>query len=680
MLETSTLLINYQMVLQSTQDYQIVVMPFYRDQAAKVLQAFFKNPKNKIPRILLQEPTDNELFYQHIKQHITNNRYDLIDYTQTDFTRRLFGALRIGIITMHQMMTAKLMYESLICFHAGQMPKNPQACFRRYHLSDKKGPYQPARSMHLWNRQNEDELQTLEHDAVLNEQMHYYTFDIPLSLAVSYFSKKILAFSNDNDLEMIWSVFGNFVQLFLKEYDFQDLKNDFFEKKIDAYQLSKIVLSYATTKLSQSIQKDKSTGRFMHALQDTEEGIPFLCLSPSVFCFVLPTIETLLWLQDQQHHENSTLPIAVIGPVTTRMIRAYDEIPSITKVQTSMQKLLSTLYPITQKFKSAARPIELTHPDVECTIKPHGYHCHSLFLSWHDLLHSWRNSWSDKKLIRRCRRLHDKRGGFALNEDGMSKDIWRLVDMDFSLRFKFKFADLKTIANFMYILPFAGYDFNQNTDNNYLFLYDICRNSKAWSSVIEILRDAKRMQAVIDANNEEIYLHELSSILNALNNMMNLLSLHPYLTIVEIIIYDLLESFEPMLWHHFDFKTIFYWSKNNGVYFKKEYQNFLREKNITEFCLRKLSPDDLDCALRLIKNLHIIKSLDESASLISRNNTFEVSTSEQKRQHQALDLAQIKKPVVISSSILQKLGFIYNQNDKKPDLLTLDSCIYKSVC
>ena len=138
------------------------------------LQACRKKPFQK-----LQEPVDDRYLVNLVK-HIQAKNYAQIDYSEPEFTRYLFAALRLGKITQDEMLTAKLMYESLIAFNQGKVPENSQAQFSRFNLGDEQGPYDPSQDIPYWTPENSEKLQAS------NEDKQYYTINLPHQVAVKY--------------------------------------------------------------------------------------------------------------------------------------------------------------------------------------------------------------------------------------------------------------------------------------------------------------------------------------------------------------------------------------------------------------------------------------------------------------------------------------------------------------
>ena len=212
--------LTYREMLKSpSKEFIRVVTPFYRSEAAKTIQqgfrrwrnshyilTNFKSPRYSSQRVKLAKlywsarhqkfnlnhfrlPVDVE-FQKTTQYCIKNHQYDRIPYAHPDFTRHLFATFHADLITMNEMITAKLMYESLICFNKGQIPDSPQ--FKKYRLSDEAGPFRPEKEIENWKELETNQLNTMI--AKANQDIyHYYTIDLPHHHIVGflYFTLKL---------------------------------------------------------------------------------------------------------------------------------------------------------------------------------------------------------------------------------------------------------------------------------------------------------------------------------------------------------------------------------------------------------------------------------------------------------------------------------------------------------
>lgn len=593
-------------MIEPGSDYETVVLSFYRDQAARTIQSAYryaKNPQAPLYHSKKIHENPNLGFNQAIGEHMKTERYDLIDYAHPDFTRHLFAALRARVVSMNQMMTAKLMHDSLLCFHVGQMPAHPQSLFSRYTLIDPKGPYQPT-SIHYWGEDDSMELAERLRYSMAQNRYHYYTLNFPPRHLVLFLLYK---------LKHLQAPMYKRLQPILRDYitsrpcsqkdrqaalnAVRDLKDtpDISAKWLTGFILKQEPDFKRTQYLHRKIQPTTwADMQFLVKIDNVHSQIPGLCRSPQfnsshpntpILSIILPTIATFNLLQDIVHGIEATRPMAVTGLVTTRMIRAYDEIPLVQQSQpcvfTATQNQLRELYPAVSRFQFPSRPIELAHPDTERCKKPHDYECSDFLLSWHDLFHTWRNGANFKPLIRKLRTLHDEKAGLEPHPHGMSSTLWPLTDMDFSIGQMMREnpnAPVYTAVAILSILALGGFDYLIPQDDNFLFLYDVCKSPHDWMPLLfgwnperlhtlsACLHDHPKEQQALDA------------LVAAQQKMQAYLATYPDASVVQIIIIDLLSPLKTgdsellaTLRAHPD-NTFFYWSKNTkiqaGLYFK----------------------------------------------------------------------------------------------------------------
>jgi hypothetical protein len=658
-------------------EYGSVVTPYYREQATSTLQSAVrgylkvkaakkelakadtddltkaasrqhywaaKDERNKLKQMIkLEEPSDitpNDAFNTKLVQAIKNNQYHLIDYTYKDFTPRLLAALRLGLITMNQLLSVKLMYESLLCFNKGTMPDNPAEMFRRFKISDPKGPYQPAKDISYWTQAETEQLKAELLKPGADEAHHYYTINLPHHQTVYFFYACLEDGIYNPHFINMFSAYIEGLPILPAEknrakYTLETYKNK--PNKANKSNLQKFIRTHepsvhnfllgihdsSTPYNPQNLglncaefNREWRTVKFWVYLYDVSCQIPSVCLPPEdvrpgaeqpLVSFVLPTIDTLNMLQTIVHGEEATLPAAVVGKETPRMIRAYDEIPASTmkgRELTPAEILLQTLYPTAATLKGPSRPIELTCSGIEKTSQPHGAVCHDFFLSWHDLFHTWRNGSNFKELIRHFRKLHDQKSGFFEGVDAMSKVIWGLSDMDMSAGAVFREEPNGLYINvlcFVTILEQSGFNFNKPIDDNYLMIYSLCQSPDSWGKPFGIdpqaLAKSSRPGSTCESETQFV------AFIRQVDNMKSYLKDHPKATVVEVILHDLLKPAEKMdsallaEVNKLGLKNLFYWSRNTGLYFKEEFRADLKKLGIAPN-LRKNSPALIRIALK----------------------------------------------------------------------------------
>jgi hypothetical protein len=659
-------------------DYSKLVTPYYRNEAAISLQSAFKRrmaikkAKEELQssseqdkpvfrkkyfsalfqqskRIrALEEPDDISLddeFNQKLLEAIKSNQYHLIDFTQRDFPARLFAALRLKLITSNQLLTIKLMYESLICFNKGVMPESSGNKFKRFKLSDTTGPYQAAEAISYWNPQLTDMLQeqlALPQD---DEAAHYYTTSMPKHQAVGflyfavennintpYFIKMLRAYcnslplSNDERNELpakIDQYTANPQEItYLKELirKYEPRLRNFFDGQHRSYDpIQNLGLRY------EEFNREWGNTKLLVNIYALNPQMPSVCLSPNgpdssgqpLLCFVLPTIDTFNMLQRVAHGAEATLPAPVVGQETTRLIRAFDELPAAQGTPlTPAQEVLATLYPTALELDAPSRPVELTYPGVDKNLKPHGASAHDFLLSWHDVFHAWRNGTNYKELIRYLRKLNDEKLGFAKDIDGMSKVIWELTDADFSIgtslrKYQYqdqgKYCNLYQTISLLVLLSRAGFNFGKPCDDNYLFIYSLCQSTEEWqkhsSTNLNLITSETQTNYTTEIYLEDSYKKQRTEFAQQFSKMKAYLQAHPKASVVDVILNDLLQPqdlFDTVLLKFLaqkNLKDIFYWSKNTGLYFKEDYNLQLQALGVSRK-LRDNTPAQIRGALR----------------------------------------------------------------------------------
>ena len=643
----------------SSEDYRLVVEPLYREEATKLIQEVYRlyfklkrldaNKKlelAKSPQTItdaeleqlekdivdtrhklhacrkksfrkLQEP-EEQSYLGELVRSIKDKNYEQIDYSEPEFTRYLFAALRKDLINHEEMLTAKLMYESLIAFNQGKVPANPQAQFSQFNLGDSDGPYDPSQDISYWTSENSQQL------AASTGDKQYYTINLPHQVAVKYLYMRLQDMRISEQLGRYLIAYINSKSCRQSQKNkaiaavnaFNGFNNESV-RKVNAKLLQKFIRQHEAESINLFLDDTDYSGmqeseipeyvsqladaRFMKSFDRLANGMPMLCVSPQridgkpaspVLSFVLPTISTFNNLQNIVHGAEATIPVAVAGQENVRMIRAYDEIPSLADGEKSqIQQNLELLTPTAGRLSKHARPIEVTHPDADKTDKPHGSDCHDFLLTWHDLFHAWRNGSNYKALIRRLRVLHDEKAGLAKDPNGMSKVLWKLTDLDISqgiwLRKLAKSAsssnlsqDAQKIDIFVGKLYAAGdLDYTCELDDNYLLLYDMTspENQAIWDYLIPVADMFK---------NYAKYQSELQSrpyvnlFFEKYRNVAEYRQLNPEASIFEVILHNFLtpaELADDLLIKYLrqlPENDLVYWSKNNGLCFDKS----VREK------------------------------------------------------------------------------------------------------
>ncbi len=424
--------------------YALLTSSFFREQAVRTIIHCYRSWKHikdtPLNRQRIQEPNDDG-FYQHLASCVQYQNFHHIHYNTPDFIRRLFGALRHNIINLNEFLTIHLLYEFIDGFHSGKMPENAHKLLKKYNISHPAGPFTPQRFISYWGTYENRWLNFLSQDKLHQAYMHYYTLEVPqpFVLAFLYFALTGPQYEFCYDELLINMVLrAKVAPALIQEClaDIQSLKQNPTPEKIKKIKHF-LNVSYPKEQhqLTEQVRKiNTDSMRFLALLYKIKTQIPTLCEHKGCFYFILLHIEALNQLQKIAHLGETMLPSPVLGPISTRMIRAYDEIPEKIKSGqpfSSGQQLLNTLFPDAQKLKQATRPVEIRHPDVIHNHQPHGYQVHPFFLSWHDLFHAWRAGCHYKGIIRQFRLIFDEKAGLVKSPIIMSKIIWRLTDMDY---------------------------------------------------------------------------------------------------------------------------------------------------------------------------------------------------------------------------------------------------------
>jgi hypothetical protein len=436
--------------------YALLTSAYFREQAVRTIIHYYRSWKGskKSPWIRqhILEPKDNG-FYQHLASCIQSQNFHHIHYNTPDFIRRLFGALRHNVINLNEFLTIHLLYELIDCFHSGALPENAHRLLDKYHLNQASGPFSPERYISYWGITENRLLNFLNHDSKHQPYMHYYTLEVPLPFVLTFLyyalNEPHFGFTYLGLLKKtvgLAKVEPSLIQECL-ETIFSLNQSPSIEKAEKIKAFLKASFPMAQHQQTEHVQKINTYSmRFLAMLYKIKTQIPSIYENNGSFYFILLHIEALNQLQKIVHPGESMLPSPVLGSVSTRMIRAYDEIPERIKSGqpfSSGQQLLTTLFPAAQKLKQAARPVEVRHPDVLYNHQPHGYPVHTFFLSWHDLFHAWRAGCHYKAIIRQLRLIFDELAGLTKSPVLMSKIIWQLTDMDFGYSNRYREKKLK---------------------------------------------------------------------------------------------------------------------------------------------------------------------------------------------------------------------------------------------
>ncbi len=527
-----------------------------------------------IARNKIIEPENPEQIEQ-IVTHIKSNQYELIDYHNADFPLYLFAALRKQRITMNEMLTAKLLYESRVFFELDKI--------KSYHLDNKDGPYKPRDTIRYWTDKEDARLQALiqEHSDITPI---YYTMDFSYAMMVTILYCTLTKRVGQFVLFQMREIFIRFIH---SKTELEPETKDAWIKHVkemeysqSAHQeerLAQFIKGYLN-EISPSLDsQEKTNAEFWAEINKFSSNMPMFCCSPNydpssstspILSFILPTIDTFNLLNEALHGEEASLPIACIGPGQTRHIRAIDELPALSKESYSTtQSTLALLYPSTTKIKKQARIVEVTLPAIPYTEKVHGRRCHPFLLSLHDLFHVWRNSQNFKKLIRKLRQLNDEKSDFSYRFNGMSKVIWPLTDMDFSIGSRQRIhPDALILSKGLFsILEHIGL-----YEEIYLVFFSILKEPSEWEMLLGVSIDV-----LLKSDLELFELQQFRAKIETLKALQLYLTQKPDASVIELFLYCVIKDDEAYKDVHEGLievilnnqKSIFTWTRNNGIQF-----------------------------------------------------------------------------------------------------------------
>lgn len=429
--------------------------------------------------VVMQSSAFNDM----IQTHVSTSNYHLIDYHHPNFVQHLFGAFELSLINMNDMISIKSIYDALLCFHHGHLPAEPAKSLERNQLPE--GQFQ-AQSIEYWTRNHSQKLQKALSSTEHPEKYHYYTIGLD-EIYTDY-----LVF------EMLWQ---NFRPYYFREllFAYINRKGPEFRRVLIAARnyLHTYAPCYKMELLRQLFgerpphlePKEKDSILFFIAVEQLDTQMPSILIIPHgkhLIEFIIPSMDYFNLIQGILHGQEAVYPCGVVGKQSPRLIRAFDEIPSIPPGQalTEAQKTLVRLYPIAQTFETSRRPVEITYPNIPYEDNPHDFRPYDFMLLWHDLFHAWRSGSNFKKIIRELRLLHDEKLGYSSHQHrGMSPTIWNLTDMDTSAGLLYRnkvtldsfFSSFKL---FIEQMVFKFYDIHH--PENYLFLFDLVKNPSRW--------------------------------------------------------------------------------------------------------------------------------------------------------------------------------------------------------
>ncbi|MCX7124762.1 MAG: hypothetical protein NTU49_03225, partial [Gammaproteobacteria bacterium] len=421
--------------------------------------------------------------------------------------------------------------------------------------------------------------------------------------------------------------------------------------------------------IKNSSKKDKESMEFLRAILAVHEETPSFALSPDykiddpntpTLCFVLTTLEAEKQLQLAVHGSEATLAQPVAGEFPTRVIRALDEQPELSKKHTPaenrkfsaeelhqlktatdsdvMHAVYSPLY-----GQKQSRPVQTYHPNFESKIKPHGYDTSNFMLTWHDRFHCWRNGANFKMFIYHERKLFTRKGACQEKNFVMSKALWELTDMDYShgrqIRLAIKSNDPSRIEKAYFDYVFGVLDkleISRNSDLHYLHIIDIIKNPDAWKHFLNYPEDDEKefheiMENVLTRSSNRVAKIFEATFRN--KELIDLVEKNSEKTNESIILRCKLKSIKNSEFlcdaiDSLDIRRFFYWGANSGLIIHESLRLEIKKYcdcdkfNLDEFgagtlskvlliCVKQLSESEYKNLLKKIITKRFIREMIE---------------------------------------------------------------------
>ncbi len=536
--------------------------------ARKIRATYLKSMRHEFQYLKESDNEDaKEAFKADIVSKIKANEYHKINFKHDDFTRYLCAAARLEKnISLNELSTAKLLYEALLFCNQDQMPADPEQSMKRFLLSDVNGPYQPS-AIGYWTEAESQQLAIeLQKEG---EKNHYYTINLSAhqTTLFLYYSVRVL---NDNPASInpwLKGILKDYVysksspqkaalldsldqikpepKLTLHHYAermffnttpttrvLEDNERSLKNKIIDFIKENEPNLALffksgfedphvadALHMSTDAFKKEVENINLFSSFFEVGSQNTGVCRSPdynasdpntSILAIMIPTRDTLDTIQRIAHKREMMPAHPLVGMISTRAIRAIDEIPAVIRSRpesphfTNSQEILTTLYPLSRSLSMPHRASEFPHPDATRAPDIHGIKGYSRFMVlWHDNdFHAWRCGENHKDVIRFLRELWDDKAGFERkswdnkatskpNMRTMSPVIWALTDMDFSFG---RYARLITnqedavkarLLSIMALFKKVGCNFHKDLDANYIILYSMVTAPNKWIPLLE---------------------------------------------------------------------------------------------------------------------------------------------------------------------------------------------------
>lgn len=603
---------------KTNKEYWHIVQNLFREQAARIIQRQWRTEhkreftgnyteiiKTPLSLRFIKEPfsSKNAKDYADI---INEGKYTALDTQHPQFIRNLYKALRLKLLTNHQMVTAILLHSMKEIFKGSEI--------KQYQFEEK-GPFH-INHINFVNSNMANEFKKQLDELPFSERQYFSvalsrlhtTLFLYLGLALyqsDHFEAKFF-----NQFPLYLDIFERYVQQsrvsedqkkklitrinrlttknlsdiakktlshFLIDQEIDFFKNNLDEMESDAKRIPTLLFT-----------KENDSFEFMLGIVRIAEEFPAITLSPHyddknpqspVICFNLLTLSAFEKLQKSLFSANDIIhPYYTMGQMNTRFIRFLDEKPERYDV------------------KAPARPVEIIHPDVIRSKTYHKFKPFDFFGTWHDLVHTWKCSLNlFKPWIRYLISIQEKELGFD-----MTKSIWAFVDRDYKFGANFRhklLLEMKvgmTLARhdgIRFILGDLFWEQPEKHDLHLFYIIDMIIHYKKWVSFLnthpnqvfkanDFLQFQKvygRMEAIIQTDYKKNGIHKPAMFYI----LMYRLQSHMKAENICNTIYQL------------GIDKVLYWKKDAELYLK-QYIAFYRTNKIPkEVAINRLSVHDL---------------------------------------------------------------------------------------
>jgi ankyrin repeat protein len=587
--------------------------------------------KSKLPMRFISEPWGTKA-HEHAKQ-IQAGQWLELDFKDREFERNIYKSLRQGEISADQMVTADLLY------HAKKFFRNN---LRKYSF-DEKGPYDPAsidyateaklalfrealkklpqhdrnyfsincgrqyEYIFLYNCVNRNE------DAARLPQTRTFLEKFVNMLNVSLAEKRKLYADIDNlldeNISIVRKAQENLYRALRKKYP--EVRHPYTSDYAGTVPLNYRSQEIESPMLAVALFAPDRQEPFIEISPDYDKRNPYAPL----LCRII--LHTSAWkvLQEAMHgKEHTTDPFYVVGQISTRLIRGLDEKPEE--------------YGLTRQ----ARPIGLIHPDVPNEETLHDAYVDSCTAIMHDFSHAWQNgALPFKPMVRYLRQLFDTTGY------DMSKNIWRLSDMDFSLSHEIQVAIKKNgiwdqsemFARFIdWLFKQKFFISTDQHDTHLLLIMDMILNKETWKTWIGSYPEE------IKLSQEKIGLPCLKNFNKTIQDMKKVIDTHQgknpkNLNLFYILAYRMrhtpegVSALNQLIATGHDLNTYFKWSRNQGILHGERTIENMAPEEIARACCRIVEKTEKEkLSVKALRGLSVLASQPVEIKMIQSKGKF----------------------------------------------------------